>query len=120
MYHEGAAVSLLELLVYHCAACEAIGDSTVDLIDYCHRTLVNASSGRSSIARHELLKHLDIAHLEASIAIRCISILRYLACHADKYNFIFIFKGTVFQRNRKDALRNAFVDSTRLYPSLPV
>ena len=84
MYHEGAVVSLLELFVYHSAACEAIGDSVVDLIDYCHRTLVASSAGKSQIAGHDSLKHLDIAHLEASIAIRCISILRFLACHADK------------------------------------
>lgn len=84
MYHEGAVVSLLELLVYHSAACEAIGDSLVDLIDYCQRTLVASSAGKSPIAKHDSLKHLDIAHLEASIAIRCISILRFLACHADK------------------------------------
>ena len=90
MYHEGAVVSLLELLVYHSAACEAIGDSVVDLIDYCHRTLAASSSsssspcGKSPIATDPLLKHLDIGHLEASIAIRCISILRFLACHADQ------------------------------------
>jgi hypothetical protein len=78
---------LLELLLYHSAACEDMGDSIVDLIDYCHRTLLrSAASSRNhpSLADSPILKHLDVSHLEANIAIRCIAILRFLAGHADK------------------------------------
>jgi hypothetical protein len=79
---------LLELLLYHSAACEALGDSIVDLIDYCHRTLLRSASSSSrnhpSLADSPILKHLDVSHLEANIAIRCIAILRFLAGHADK------------------------------------
>jgi hypothetical protein len=78
----------LELSLYHSAACEALGDSVVDLIDYCHRVLlVIAAAGdrsKSKIASSPALKHLDIEHLEASVALRCIAILRFLAGHADK------------------------------------
>lgn len=91
LYHEGAVISLLELLLYHSAACEALGDSIVDLIDYCHRTLLRSAASPSSSSRHHpsladspVLKHLDVSHLEANIAIRCIAILRFLAGHADK------------------------------------
>ena len=88
LYHEGAAISLLELLLYHSAACEALGDSIVDLIDYCHRTLLRSAATATpknpSLADSPLLKHLDVSHLEANIAIRCIAILRFLAGHADK------------------------------------
>jgi hypothetical protein len=36
------------------------------------------------LADSPILKHLDVSHLEANIAIRCIAILRFLAGHADK------------------------------------
>ncbi|KAK4011723.1 zinc finger MYND domain-containing protein 10 isoform X2 [Daphnia magna] len=95
LYHEGAVISLLELLLYHSAACEALGDSIVDLIDYCHRTLLRSAASPSSSSRHHpsladspVLKHLDVSHLEANIAIRCIAILRFLAGHADNLSEI--------------------------------
>lgn len=80
---------MLELLLYHSAACEALGDSIVDLIDYCHRTLLRSvatttAPKKPSLADSPVLKHLDVSHLEANIAIRCIAILRFLAGHADK------------------------------------
>jgi hypothetical protein len=81
---------LLELLLYHSAACEALGDSIVDLLDYCHRTLLRSAAASASSRNHPsladspILKHLDVSHLEANIAIRCIAILRFLAGHADK------------------------------------
>ncbi|XP_059351912.1 zinc finger MYND domain-containing protein 10-like isoform X2 [Daphnia carinata] len=92
LYHEGAVISLLELLLYHSAACEALGDSIVDLIDYCHRTLLRSAATAAprnpSLADSPLLKHLDVSHLEANIAIRCIAILRFLAGHADNLSEI--------------------------------
>ncbi len=80
-------MTLLELSLYHSAACEALGDSVVDLIDYCHRVLLVIATGdrsKSKTASSPALKHLDIEHLESSIALRCIAILRFLAGHADK------------------------------------
>ncbi|EFX86992.1 hypothetical protein DAPPUDRAFT_312479 [Daphnia pulex] len=94
LYHEGAVISLLELLLYHSAACEALGDSIVDLLDYCHRTLLRSAAATASSRNHPsladspILKHLDVSHLEANIAIRCIAILRFLAGHADNLSEI--------------------------------
>ncbi|XP_046646929.1 zinc finger MYND domain-containing protein 10-like isoform X3 [Daphnia pulicaria] len=94
LYHEGAVISLLELLLYHSAACEALGDSIVDLLDYCHRTLLRSAAASASSRNHPsladspILKHLDVSHLEANIAIRCIAILRFLAGHADNLSEI--------------------------------
>ncbi|KAG8228659.1 hypothetical protein J437_LFUL008896 [Ladona fulva] len=35
LYHEATAVGLLEAILYHEESCEALGDSVIDLIDYC-------------------------------------------------------------------------------------
>lgn len=35
MYHEVAAISFLETLLYHENSCESLGDASLDLIDYC-------------------------------------------------------------------------------------
>lgn len=35
LYHEMTAISLLETALYHENSCEALGDTVVDLIDYC-------------------------------------------------------------------------------------
>lgn len=40
LYHEGAAISLLEILLYHENGCQALGDSAIDLIDYCAQAIV--------------------------------------------------------------------------------
>ena len=39
MYHEATAINLLETLLFHRDACEALSDQAVDLIDYCTRKL---------------------------------------------------------------------------------
>ena len=106
LYHEGCVATLLELMLYHQAACESLADALVDLIDYCHRTLTtliaghddDAAAAAASVATpagHPSLRHLDVARLERSIAIRCISILRYVTGHAegsaDLCLFLFLF-----------------------------
>jgi len=35
LFHEATVVNLLEVLMYHLRACEAVGDALVDLVDYC-------------------------------------------------------------------------------------
>lgn len=35
LYHEGAVVTLLDMALYHSSGCEALKDTSLDLIDYC-------------------------------------------------------------------------------------
>lgn len=39
LYHEASLVNLLECLLYHPSAVEALGDAVVDLVDFCARRL---------------------------------------------------------------------------------
>ena len=58
----------------------------MDVIDYCHRTLtrhLGARSSHSGALEHPQLRHLDLCHVEDSITLRCIAILRYVAGHSD-------------------------------------
>ncbi|KAF4529604.1 hypothetical protein B566_EDAN017927 [Ephemera danica] len=74
LYHEVTAVSLLETMLYHSDACKELGDSSVDLVDYCAAaiTLLLSNLPLSAVARfyktHDfpmLLAHLiDIAPWE--------------------------------------------------------
>lgn len=41
MYHEASVLNLLEVLLYHRTACEAVDDTLVELIDYCYRKFCN-------------------------------------------------------------------------------
>jgi zinc finger MYND domain-containing protein 10 len=90
LYHEGCLLTLLELMLYHSSACESLGDSLVDLIDYCHRTLsrsIGAENDNQSpdcLSKQPSLKHLEIGHLEGSVVIRCIAVLRFISGHADR------------------------------------
>ena len=91
LYHEGCLLTLLELMLYHSSACESLGDSLVDLIDYCHRTLsrsIGAQDDNQSLSKHPSLKHLEIGHLEGSVVIRCIAILRFISGHADRCSWL--------------------------------
>lgn len=40
LYHEATLINLLETILYHQDACEAAGDSILDLVDYCYRRVV--------------------------------------------------------------------------------
>lgn len=41
LYHEAIAVSLLEMLLYHENGCAALGDVSMDLIDYCAQAVIH-------------------------------------------------------------------------------
>lgn len=40
LYHEAIAISLLEILLFHENGCQALGDISIDLIDYCTQAIV--------------------------------------------------------------------------------
>jgi len=39
LYHEAACINLIETILYHPNAAETLGDASLDLIDYCFRSL---------------------------------------------------------------------------------
>lgn len=99
-YHEAVVANLLEAVLYHRQACEAVADALVDLADYCQRRLVwllerarppadvTATSSEELRAAlvgggsgAELQRQLDA--IEMGAALSAISILRFLTDHAD-------------------------------------
>lgn len=94
LFHEGAVISLLDTALFHVSACEALQDAAIDLVDYCALAVAQVI-GLVSMGYHENQSRLDVdeavlSELERQkrdliykIGMRCISILCYLAEHAD-------------------------------------
>ncbi|XP_067647579.1 zinc finger MYND domain-containing protein 10 homolog isoform X2 [Eurosta solidaginis] len=94
LFHEGAVISLLDTTLFHLSACEALQDAAIDLVDYC-ALAVSQVIGLVSMGYLENLSKLDVEEAVLSelerqkrdlifkIGMRCISILCYLAEHAD-------------------------------------
>ncbi|KAH8372312.1 hypothetical protein KR093_010999 [Drosophila rubida] len=90
LYHEAAAVALLDLCLYHPSGCESLQDSVLDLIDYCAQSVAQVI-GLVSMGYHENETKIDVdeavlTELERQkrdliykIGLRCISLLNYLA-----------------------------------------
>lgn len=81
LYHEAVCVSLLELVMFHGSAAEALADSAHDLEDYAYGA-VSQLLVIDGEEKRELVKQRD--DLCFDIGIRCLSILRYLAEHLDR------------------------------------
>lgn len=83
LYHEAVCVGLLELVMFHGSAAEALADSAHDLADYAYgavsQLLVVMVDGEE---QRELVKQRN--DLCFDIGIRCLSVLRYLAEHLDR------------------------------------
>ncbi len=92
----------MEAILYHKESCEAAADVMLDLVDYCFRALAYLASRTEEDLRHEaelkgegvslskeeLLelsgqKQLDqqVATLPFDIAVKAVSILRYITDH---------------------------------------
>ncbi|XP_077307639.1 zinc finger MYND domain-containing protein 10 [Lithobates pipiens] len=98
IHHEATIINLLETISYHKEVCESAEDLALDLIDYCHRKLTmlasKGSSGElprqdrmitnvtSDVSSLEELKQQSEA-LEFDIALKCLSVLRYITDHTD-------------------------------------
>ncbi|CAD7006136.1 zinc finger MYND domain-containing protein 10 homolog [Ceratitis capitata] len=94
LFHEGAVISLLDTALFHLSACEALQDSAIDLVDYCALAVAQVV-GLVSMGYNENQSKVDVdeavlSELERQkrdlifkIGMRCISILCYLAEHAD-------------------------------------
>ncbi|XP_044129225.1 zinc finger MYND domain-containing protein 10 isoform X1 [Bufo gargarizans] len=92
VHHEASIINLLETIFYHKDVCESAEDLALDLIDYCHRKLTSLLSGSgqdrllpsaaSETSSLEELK-LQAEALDFDIALKCLSVLRYVTDHTD-------------------------------------
>lgn len=94
LFHEATAISLLEIVLFHPNGCEALGESSIDLIDYCVQAitqligLVNIGHFRDDVKiQNENGTRDDLERqqrdLQYKIGIRCISILSFLTDKID-------------------------------------
>lgn len=89
LYHEAVCVALLELVMYHGSASEALGDNAIDLLDYAYSAasqLLILKCEENEInekAEMELMRQKDDLYFE--IGIRSLTILRYLCDYLDRY-----------------------------------
>lgn len=92
LYHEATAISLLETLLYHENGCAALGDVSMDLIDYCAQAVVQLIGlthlkhfeDAPNIGRLKLEKPSDEIERQKKdllfkIGLRCLTILSFLA-----------------------------------------
>ena len=58
LFHEPTVCNLLEVLLFHSHVCEKLGDSLIDLVDYCVRKMIQMNSthpsSSSSVAERSL------------------------------------------------------------------
>lgn len=96
LYHEAMAVSLLEMCLYHEDGCEALCDSSMDLIDYCAHAvtqligLVHARHFHEEVDAKALSKETTAQEIERQnkdlqykIGLRCLTILSFMADKID-------------------------------------
>lgn len=96
LYHEATAVNLLEVVLFHENGCASLGESALDLVDYCAQAvvqligLVNIGHFRELIkanANETVTEELERQKRDLlyAIGMRCLTILSYLA---DKINVL--------------------------------
>lgn len=100
LYHENVLVNLIELLLFHRDALQAMSDdTTLELIDYCHRQLLYLNSGmakddvdasKDPTTADEWMKkskkeeqETKVKELRFGAAISALSVLRYLTDYSE-------------------------------------
>lgn len=90
LFHEATAIEFLETLVYHPDSCEALGENSLDLIDYSTSAITRLLAGskqKVSEPSHNLSASEDLEQKEVTLAfnigIKCISIIGCIAQHLD-------------------------------------
>jgi hypothetical protein len=96
LYHESSCINLLETVLFHPEAAETLGDSSLDLADYCLRTLNNVLVQASLEGDDEDDEEVKSRHLSGDstttemdlknqsntllmgISIKCLCTLRYI------------------------------------------
>ncbi|XP_066452987.1 zinc finger MYND domain-containing protein 10 [Eleutherodactylus coqui] len=95
VHHEATIINLLETIFYHKDVCESAEHLALDLIDYCHRKLTLLLSAGGIAGQDRLLPtsasetssleelKLQAEALDFDIALKCLSVLRYITDHTD-------------------------------------
>lgn len=96
LYHEAVVISLLEILLYHENGCQALGDTAIDLIDYCTQAVVQLIALNHQNHALEVLDPKQVETESASeelerqkkdlqykIGFRCVTILSFIADKID-------------------------------------
>jgi zinc finger MYND domain-containing protein 10 len=90
LFHEASAISLLETVLFHPSAAEALGDQSLDLIDYCvqavtfligstTRKMVDGEAAEQRLvetAAQELGRQRD--ELAFKVGIKCLTVLSFV------------------------------------------
>ena len=94
MFHEATAIEVLELLLYHADSCEALGETSLELINYSVSAIVKLLACKfvDSQKDNESSDNLDTtesikrkqANLDFNIAIKCISIIGCISQNLDR------------------------------------
>ena len=97
LYHEAVVINLLENFFFHLTACQASEDLIIDVIEYCYTKvtkLLNVNKKYSKLSDEEKLSLKDQEDIECkseeidfSIAMACLSILRYFTDHLVNLSF---------------------------------
>ncbi|CAI2362202.1 unnamed protein product [Moneuplotes crassus] len=97
MYHEATVINLLEILMFHREAIEECQDSVIELIDYCYRKFIwlmnlgdskpKDHTGKELLdqSREDEIKRQHV-EIQFSIAIICISIIRFISDNLSNLN----------------------------------
>ncbi|PNF19693.1 Zinc finger MYND domain-containing protein 10 [Cryptotermes secundus] len=90
LFHEATAIEFMETLVYHSECCEALGENSLELLDYCSSAIIRllAQSEREVPEPSQTLNaSQDLGQKEMTLAfnigIKCISIIGCIAQHLD-------------------------------------
>lgn len=94
-YHEATIVSMIEIVLYHENGCDALGESALDLIDYCVQGITHliglVSLGHFTDVSTQNLIETSMEEFERQkrdifykIGMRCLTILSYLTDKIDK------------------------------------
>ncbi|PIK56282.1 putative zinc finger MYND domain-containing protein 10 [Apostichopus japonicus] len=95
LYHEATVTNLLETIMFYKEPCEAAEDTVIDLLDFCHRKILDLiarkeseqvmldySSTSSNSSNMEDLAVQD-QKLQFDIGVKSVSILRYITDHLE-------------------------------------
>lgn len=91
MFHEATVITILETILFNNECSEALGDSVIDLIDYCAFQITklvgykekDEGNPTEQISTKKELENQQIK-LGFNIGIRCISLIRYIASNFEK------------------------------------
>ncbi|RKO94104.1 hypothetical protein BDK51DRAFT_18762, partial [Blyttiomyces helicus] len=91
LYHEATIANLLELMLFWKESCVAVGDSLLDLVDYCSRKFAVLSAWEEDTTQKTAKEMLEVddhkrlvensKELNFTIAMSTLSIFRYLTDH---------------------------------------